>query len=129
MMPERACGYSLSLYEPTKLASTKQLAAATQAPAWREAGLPYFSCGFHLRRHFGVRVQKVSVHAGVTCPNVDGSVATGGCTFCDNRSFSPSRRLPRTGIRGQIDESIARMRLRYHNCHHFLAYFQPATNT
>ena len=74
-------------------------------------------------------MQKVSIDAGFTCPNVDGTVATGGCTFCDNRSFSPSRRLPRAGIRGQIDQSIARMRLRYRNCRDFLAYFQPATNT
>jgi radical SAM protein (TIGR01212 family) len=74
-------------------------------------------------------VQKVSVDGGFTCPNVDGTVATGGCTFCDNRSFSPSRRLPRADIRGQIDQSIARMRLRYRKCDHFLAYFQPATNT
>jgi hypothetical protein len=74
-------------------------------------------------------VQKVSVDAGFTCPNVDGTVTTGGCTFCDNRSFSPSRRLPRAGIRGQIDQSIVRMRNRYANCSRFLAYFQPATNT
>jgi radical SAM protein (TIGR01212 family) len=74
-------------------------------------------------------VQKVSLDAGFTCPNVDGTVARGGCTFCDNRSFSPSRRLPRAGILGQIDQSITRMRLRYQNCQHFLAYFQPATNT
>jgi hypothetical protein len=97
--------------------------------SWREAGFPFFSYRFFLRQRFTHRVQKVSVDAGFTCPNVDGTVATGGCTFCDNRSFSPSRRLPRTGIRGQIDESIARMRLRYRNCQHFLAYFQPATNT
>jgi radical SAM protein (TIGR01212 family) len=74
-------------------------------------------------------VQKVSVDAGFTCPNVDGTVTTGGCTFCDNRSFSPSRRLPRAGIRGQIDQSIERMRMRYRKCNDFLAYFQPATNT
>lgn len=67
--------------------------------------------------------------AGFTCPNVDGTVAKGGCTFCDNRSFSPSRRLPRANVLGQIDQSIARMRLRYRNCNDFLAYFQPATNT
>jgi radical SAM protein (TIGR01212 family) len=97
--------------------------------AWRAAGLPYFACNFHLRQRFGRRVQKVSVDAGFTCPNVDGTVATGGCTFCDNRSFSPSHRLPRAGIFGQIDQSIARMRLRYRNCRDFLAYFQPATNT
>jgi radical SAM protein (TIGR01212 family) len=91
--------------------------------------LPYFACNYWLRQRFGRRVQKVSLDAGFTCPNVDGSVATGGCTFCDNRSFSPSRRLPRAGIRGQIDQSISRMRLRYRNCRDFLAYFQPATNT
>jgi uncharacterized protein len=111
------------------LTSTKPLIEADPRLAWREAGLPYYAANFHLRQRFGRRVQKVSVDAGFTCPNVDGSVATGGCTFCDNRSFSPSRRLPRAGIRGQIDQSIARMRLRYRNCHHFLAYFQPATNT
>ena len=74
-------------------------------------------------------MQKVSIDAGFTCPNVDGTVTTGGCTFCDNRSFSPSRRLPRAGILGQIDQSIQRMRMRYRKCNDFLAYFQPATNT
>ncbi len=111
------------------MSSTKPLTATDRRLAWREAGLPYFACNFWLRQRFGRRVQKVSIDAGFTCPNVDGSVATGGCTFCDNRSFSPSRRLPRAGIRGQIDQSIARMRLRYRNCRDFLAYFQPATNT
>lgn len=70
----------------------------------------------------------MSVDAGFTCPNVDGSVATGGCVFCDNRSFSPSRRLPRQNILGQIDEGISRLKRRY-KCNHFMAYFQPATNT
>ena len=74
------------------------------------------------------RVQRISVDAGFTCPNVDGTVATGGCTFCDNRSFSPSRRLPRRSISEQIDEGIRRMRARY-DCEQFMAYFQPATNT
>jgi len=111
------------------MASTKPRPANDLQPGWRAAGLPYFAANFHLRQRFGARVQKVSIDAGFTCPNVDGSVTTGGCTFCDNRSFSPSRRLPRTGIHGQIDESLARMRLRYRKCEHFLAYFQPATNT
>ncbi len=111
------------------MSSTKPLTASDPRPSWREAGLPYFACSYWLRQRFGHRVQKVSIDAGFTCPNVDGTVATGGCTFCDNRSFSPSRRLPRAGIHGQIDESIARMRLRYRKCRDFLAYFQPATNT
>jgi uncharacterized protein len=124
------------LYVTTQLASTKPLTASNPRLAWRDAGLPYFACNFWLRQEFRRRVQKVSIDAGFTCPNVDGTVATGGCTFCDNRSFSPSRRdavaagrSPRAGIRGQIDQSIARMRLRYRNCRDFLAYFQPATNT
>ncbi len=96
--------------------------------AWREAGLRYHAYNFFLRSKFGHRVQRVSVDAGFTCPNVDGTVAVGGCNFCDNRSFSPSRRLPRQSIAGQIDEGIRRLQRRY-RCEHFLAYFQPATNT
>ena len=63
--------------------------------SWREAGLRYYAYGFHLREAIRLRrVQKVSLDAGLTCPNVDGTVAVGGCVFCDNRSFSPSRRIP-----------------------------------
>ncbi len=97
-------------------------------PAWRAAGARYRSYNLYLRNRFGQRVQKVSIDAGFTCPNVDGTVTTGGCVFCDNRSFSPSRRLPRIGIRDQITEGIRRLKRRY-DCDAFLAYFQPATNT
>ncbi|MEX2120513.1 MAG: TIGR01212 family radical SAM protein [Pirellulales bacterium] len=100
----------------------------SQIPSWRAAGLRFFAYGFYLRGRFGCRVQKVSLDAGFTCPNVDGTVAVGGCVFCDNRSFSPSRRLPRTTIAGQLDEGIRRLRRRY-RVDRFLAYFQPATNT
>jgi radical SAM protein (TIGR01212 family) len=113
----------------TPIESTNWPSAIDLQPEWRAAGLPYFAANYYLRQRFGHRVQKISVDAGFTCPNVDGTVATGGCTFCDNRSFSPSRRLPRGGIAWQIDESMKRMRLRYKRCRHFLAYFQPATNT
>jgi radical SAM protein (TIGR01212 family) len=95
---------------------------------WRAAGLRYYHYNFFLRHKFGARVQKVSIDAGFTCPNVDGTVARGGCTFCDNRSFSPSRRLPRQGVLGQIDDGIRRLKWRY-DVDQFLAYFQPATNT
>lgn len=95
---------------------------------WRAEGLRFYGYNFYLRKKFGHRVQKVSVDAGFTCPNVDGTVAIGGCVFCDNRSFSPSRRLPRQDILDQIDEGIRRLKLRY-KCNHFMAYFQPATNT
>jgi radical SAM protein (TIGR01212 family) len=104
------------------------LAGTGPTSDWRAAGLRYFHYNFFLRRRFGARVQKVSIDAGFTCPNVDGTVARGGCTFCDNRSFSPSRRLPRQDILGQIDEGIRRLKWRY-EVDQFLAYFQPATNT
>lgn len=98
-------------------------------PLWRQSGRRYYSYGFYLRQKFGGRrVQKVSLDAGFTCPNVDGTVAVGGCTFCDNRSFSPSRRVPRRSILDQLDDGIRRLKHRY-EVDQFIAYFQPATNT
>jgi len=101
---------------------------SSTVPPWRAAGLRYYGLNYFLRQKFGRRVQKVSIDAGFTCPNVDGTVATGGCTFCDNRSFSPSRRTRRRPVVEQIDEGIRRLRLRY-RVERFIAYFQPATNT
>jgi hypothetical protein len=97
-------------------------------PTWRAAGLRYYAYAHFLRRKFGFRVQKVSLDGHFTCPNVDGTVAVGGCAFCDNRSFSPSRRLPRWSITRQLEEGIRKLKLRY-EVDRFLAYFQPATNT
>jgi len=101
---------------------------ATAIPEWRSAGLRYYALNHYLRQRFGRRVQKVSLDAGFTCPNVDGTVAKGGCVFCDNRSFSPSRRVPRGAIRAQLEEGMRRLKWRY-DVDRFLAYFQPATNT
>ena len=96
---------------------------------WRAAGFRYHTYRFHLASKFGTnRVQKVSLDAGFTCPNVDGTVATGGCTFCDNRSFSPSRRVPRRDVQSQLVDGISRLKRRY-DVDRFIAYFQPATNT
>ena len=117
------------LYVETPMASTNQIVFADRSlPRWREDGLKYYSYRYFLRSLFPHRVQKVSIDAGLTCPNVDGTVAVGGCNFCDNRSFSPSRRIRERDIVKQIDEGIRRLKWRY-NCDHFTAYFQPATNT
>lgn len=104
-------------------------ADAAFLPAWRAAGLRYHAYNFFLRQKFGSRVQKVSLDAGFTCPNVDGTVATGGCTFCDNRSFSPSRRVRRQDIWDQLEDGMKRLKHKYENVDRFIAYFQPATNT
>lgn len=85
-----------------------------------------FSC--FLRERFDSRVARVTIDAGFTCPNVDGTVATGGCVYCDNRSFSPNRRLPRTSLAAQIKRGIAILTKRY-RAEKFIAYFQAATNT
>jgi radical SAM protein (TIGR01212 family) len=88
----------------------------------------YYAFSRFLRERFGEKVYRVTVDAGFTCPNVDGSVAVGGCVYCDNRSFSPNRRLPRTSVREQIERGIAILGKRY-NVNRFIAYFQAATNT
>lgn len=88
----------------------------------------YHALSQFLRRRFGSKVQRVTIDAGFTCPNVDGTVAKGGCVFCDNRSFSPNRRLPRRSIREQVHRGIEILGQRY-RVSRFLAYFQAATNT
>lgn len=82
-----------------------------------------------MRKEFGCAVWKVSVDAGFSCPNVDGTVGIGGCVFCNTHSFAPGRRL--TGqlpISQQIDDGIPQLRRRYKTAR-FIAYFQPSTNT
>src|SRR5438552_10552689 len=88
----------------------------------------YYSFARFLRERFGTRVQRVTIDAGFTCPNVDGTVTTGGCVYCDNRSFSPNRRLPRTSVRAQVERGIEILGRRY-GVDRFIAYFQAATNT
>jgi radical SAM protein (TIGR01212 family) len=96
---------------------------------WQQDGLVMNAFGAHLRRRFGGRTQRVSVDAGFTCPNVDGTVARGGCNFCDNRSFSPSRRVRLKQVREQLESGIRTVSKRYDKVTGFIAYFQPATNT
>jgi radical SAM protein (TIGR01212 family) len=95
---------------------------------WRASGNYYYPLNLHFQHLFGCRVQKISLDGGFTCPNIDGKVATGGCVFCDNRAFSPSRRVRRDAITAQIQRGIDGLRRRY-DTEKFLAYFQPGTNT
>jgi radical SAM protein (TIGR01212 family) len=83
----------------------------------------------YFRRTFGGRVQKVSIDAGFTCPNRDGLVGKGGCTYCDNDSFNPSYCAPYKSITEQIDEGIIFHAGRYRRADKFLAYFQAYSNT
>jgi uncharacterized protein len=78
---------------------------------------------------FGSRLQKLSINAGFTCPNRDGRVGTGGCTFCNNDAFNPSYCMPEKSITQQIDEGIEFHINRYRRANKYLAYFQAYSNT
>ncbi|MCS6850272.1 MAG: TIGR01212 family radical SAM protein [Gemmataceae bacterium] len=97
-------------------------------PSAPPSGPRYYPLSRFWRDRFGTKVYRVTIDAGFTCPNVDGTVAVGGCIYCDNRSFSPNRRLPRMGIREQVERGIGILRQRY-GADRFIAYFQAATNT
>ena len=76
---------------------------------------------------YGERVHKVAIDAGFTCPNRDGSIGRGGCTFCNNVSFSPNGRRP-DDIAEQIEAGRKVIRKRT-GANKYIAYFQAYTNT
>jgi uncharacterized protein len=89
----------------------------------------YYSYTEYIRKIFGERIQKVAVDAGFTCPNRDGTLGTGGCTYCDNEAFNPSYCRPEKTIGQQIEEGIGFHAKRYRRASRFLVYFQPYSNT
>ena len=90
---------------------------------------PFNSYSGYFRRLFGGRVQKLAVNAGFTCPNRDGRVGTGGCTFCNNEAFTPSYCQPFKSVARQIEEGIEFHRNRYRRAERYLVYFQSFSNT
>jgi len=89
----------------------------------------YNSYAEYFRKQFGQRVQKISIDAGFTCPNRDGTVASGGCTYCDNDAFNPSYCSPGKTIGLQLQEGAEFHRVRYRRAVSYLAYFQAYSNT
>ena len=89
---------------------------------------PYNDFGSWIRRQFPYRVQKISIDAGFSCPNRDGRISTGGCTFCDNRTFSPSYCQGTKSVSEQIADGKAFFSRKYPEMK-YLAYFQSFTNT
>ena len=83
----------------------------------------------YFKKRFGERVQKITLDAGFTCPNRDGTCGYGGCTFCDSRAFNPSYKDPDKPIEQQLREGMNFHRRRYRKVKKFIAYFQPYTNT
>lgn len=89
---------------------------------------PYKEFPELLSELFPYKVQKISVNAGFTCPNRDGSKGYGGCTYCNNQSFSPGYGKPKKTITEQMGDGIQFFSHKYPEMK-YLAYFQSYTNT
>jgi radical SAM protein (TIGR01212 family) len=94
----------------------------------RQAARHYHAFGQCMKELYHTPVFKVNVDAGFTCPNRDGTVATGGCIYCNNDSFRPAACTSSVSLRDQIEKGIPYLRSRY-GAEKFIVYFQPYTNT
>ncbi len=83
----------------------------------------------YFRKVYGERLQKIVLDAGFTCPNRDGKVGRGGCTYCDNAAFHPAYSTAGKSLCLQIDEGIEFHKVRYRNAGCYLGYFQSFSNT
>jgi radical SAM protein (TIGR01212 family) len=92
------------------------------------ADLPYRDLNSYLKRRFGERVQKITLDAGLTCPNRDGRVGTGGCLYCNARGSGTGAWGRGQTITTQMEMGIARIAQRY-GAKKFIAYFQSFSNT
>lgn len=92
-------------------------------------GKRYNSFVGYFKRKYGERLQKIVLDAGFTCPNRDGKVGRGGCTYCDNAAFHPSYSTAGKSLHQQMDEGIEFHKVRYRTTEHYLAYFQAYSNT
>jgi len=94
----------------------------------RPGGDRYNAYSRFLREKFGCRVYKVSVDAGFSCPNRDGTIAVGGCVYCSNDSFRPATASRLKSVSEQVQGGIDYLKKRY-AAEKFIVYFQPFTNT
>ena len=92
-------------------------------------GKRYNSFVGYFKRKYGERLQKIVLDAGFTCPNRNGKVGRGGCTYCDNAAFHPSYSTAGKSLHQQMDDGIEFHKVRYRTTEHYLAYFQSFSNT
>ncbi|MDD4609842.1 MAG: TIGR01212 family radical SAM protein [Bacteroidaceae bacterium] len=88
----------------------------------------YTNLSNFLANYFVGKVQKISINAGFTCPNRDGSIGTGGCTYCNNQTFNPAYCQTEKSIKEQLEEGKEFFAKKY-PAMRYLAYFQAYTNT
>ncbi len=89
---------------------------------------PYYKFSDYLKEKFDCRVHKITVDAGFSCPNIDGTLSKRGCIFCENYAFSPPVRKKNIPVEQQIREGMEYGTRRY-RAKKFLVYFQPYSNT
>jgi len=89
---------------------------------------PLRTFGDFLQKTFPFKVQKISINAGFTCPNRDGTKGWGGCTYCNNQTFSPQYCATEKSVTEQLEEGIRFFSRKYPQMK-YLAYFQSYTNT
>lgn len=88
----------------------------------------YYDFAEFLSKHFQGKVQKISINAGFTCPNRDGSKGKGGCTYCNNQTFNPDYCRPVMSVSEQLEQGKQFFARKYPQMK-YLAYFQAYTNT
>ncbi|MDR1402432.1 MAG: TIGR01212 family radical SAM protein [Tannerellaceae bacterium] len=88
----------------------------------------YNDFGNFLKKTFPFKVQKIAVNAGFTCPNRDGTKGWGGCTYCNNQTFSPEYCHTQKTVGEQLEEGVRFFSHKYPDMK-YLAYFQAYTNT
>ena len=88
----------------------------------------YNDYGSFLQKHFAGKVQKISINGGFTCPNRDGSVGRGGCTFCNNQTFNPEYCSTELSVTEQLQEGVRFFARKYPSMR-YLGYFQAYTST
>ena len=88
----------------------------------------YNELSAYLSAHFPFKVQKISLNAGFTCPNRDGTVGYGGCTYCNNQTFNPAYCKTEKTVTQQLEEGKRFFARKYPDMK-YLAYFQAYTNT
>ncbi|MBQ5915727.1 MAG: TIGR01212 family radical SAM protein, partial [Lachnospiraceae bacterium] len=92
-------------------------------------GKPYYSLDYYLKETFGTKVYKLALDGGMTCPNRDGTIGTGGCIFCSEGGSGDFAAKRDVSVRAQVDAAKLRVSSKISVDGSFIAYFQSYTNT
>ena len=88
----------------------------------------FYDLNTYYRNIFGCRVQKITVDAGLSCPNRDGTISTGGCIYCNSKGSGTGAHAGRLSVAEQLESGKAALSRRY-KAKKFIAYFQSFSNT